>query len=202
MDLRRDGRALSCLQLGCGDSVLAEELYDDLGGCCQIVNIDWSPTVIKKMQNRAPSLQRHGLSYKRMDARELEFQRNQFDVVIDKGTVDAILCDAQGDHHLHTINMEVSRVLKPGGIYFVISYREPTARTSHYNQPCFNWAMKASHELCQTHRRNFCYLYVMQAHAMKSTQVLSHSQEVSCQEEEEEEEEEEEVEEESLLDID
>ena len=54
-----------------------------------------------------------------------------FDVVLDKSTMDALLC---GDNSfLMTAKMlhEVQRVLKPGGYYFMVSYGEPESRIFH-----------------------------------------------------------------------
>lgn len=60
-----------------------------------------------------------------------EFESNSFDVLIDKSTIDALLC---GDNSfVMTAKMlgEVQRVLKVGGIYFVISYGAPETRVFH-----------------------------------------------------------------------
>ena len=54
-----------------------------------------------------------------------------FDVVLDKSTMDALLC---GDNSfLMTAKMlhEVQRVLKPGGYYVMISYGDPESRIFH-----------------------------------------------------------------------
>ena len=57
-----------------------------------------------------------------MDCLDLEYAGEQFDFIIDKSTIDALLC---GDHaFLNTATMlkEAQRVLKTGGFYMAITY--------------------------------------------------------------------------------
>ncbi|KAL7234480.1 hypothetical protein ACSBR1_017980 [Camellia fascicularis] len=37
---------------------------------------------------------------------------------------------------------EVSRLLKPGGIYMLITYGDPTVRTPHLSRPVYNWKIE------------------------------------------------------------
>jgi len=63
-------------------------LYND--GFKNIVNIDYSPVVISNMQSRYKALQ--GLEWIVMDATDMtEFLPASFDVVLEKGTFDALL---------------------------------------------------------------------------------------------------------------
>jgi len=76
------------LIIGCGNSILGEEMYDD--GYKNIVNIDIAESVIEKMKLRING--RIGLIYETMDATEMtKLKDAEFDLVIDKGTLDAIL---------------------------------------------------------------------------------------------------------------
>jgi len=66
-----------------------------------------------------------------MDARELQYEENFFDLVIDKSTMDALLC---GDHsflNVAIMTKEVQRVLKTASFYMVISYGMPENRVVH-----------------------------------------------------------------------
>ncbi len=66
-----------------------------------------------------------------MDARDLQYEDNSFDLVIDKSTMDALLC---GDHSFLNVSImtkEVQRVLKTGAYYLVISYGLPENRVIH-----------------------------------------------------------------------
>jgi 2-polyprenyl-3-methyl-5-hydroxy-6-metoxy-1,4-benzoquinol methylase len=55
------------LQLGCGNSILQEEMYDD--GYKNIMNVDISKAVIDQMTGRAKN--RPGLLYKVMDVTDM-----------------------------------------------------------------------------------------------------------------------------------
>jgi hypothetical protein len=66
-----------------------------------------------------------------MDARDLQYEDNYFDLVIDKSTMDALLC---GDHsflNVAIMTKEVQRVLKTAAYYMIISYGMPENRVIH-----------------------------------------------------------------------
>jgi len=77
------------LNVGCGNSRLSEEMFDE--GYQNITNIDISQVVIKvmieKYKDKGPNFK-----YQYMDVRAMEFENGSFDCVIDKGTLDSILC--------------------------------------------------------------------------------------------------------------
>ncbi|XP_029400139.1 EEF1A lysine methyltransferase 4 isoform X2 [Mus pahari] len=75
------------LVLGCGNSALSYELF--LGGFPNVTSVDYSPVVVAAMQVRyahVPSLR-----WETMDVRALDFPSGSFDVVLEKGTLDAML---------------------------------------------------------------------------------------------------------------
>lgn len=76
------------LNIGCGNSRMSEEMYDD--GFINIMNIDYSQVVVKAMQEKYSD--KPTMRYEHMDCRQMEFEDSTFDAVIDKGTLDAILC--------------------------------------------------------------------------------------------------------------
>ncbi|TFY54749.1 hypothetical protein EVG20_g9583 [Dentipellis fragilis] len=102
-------KAARILMLGCGNSTLSEDMYDD--GYKNIVNIDarssfsdifinltlpqYSPVVVEQMRNRHQN-NRPEMSWHEMDIRALTFRDSTFDVAIDKGTMDAMMT-AKGD---------------------------------------------------------------------------------------------------------
>jgi ubiquinone/menaquinone biosynthesis C-methylase UbiE len=116
------------LMLGCGNSILSEEMYKD--GYQSIYNIDISEAVIQQMSERDKELTL--MKYEVMDCTDLKYPDGFFDTVIDKSTIDALLCGS--DPFLTTAKMtkEVQRVLKISGIYCAISYGEPDKRMNHY----------------------------------------------------------------------
>jgi ubiquinone/menaquinone biosynthesis C-methylase UbiE len=66
-----------------------------------------------------------------MDARDLKYKDNFFDLVIDKSTIDALLCGDFSFLYVAIMTKEIQRVLKIGGIYMIISYGQPENRTFH-----------------------------------------------------------------------
>lgn len=80
---------IKILNLGCGNSLLAEELYDR--GFKSVHNNDISFEVIKQMQERNAE-KRPELVWEVMDVREMTYDSNFFDIIIDKSTIDALLC--------------------------------------------------------------------------------------------------------------
>jgi len=73
---------------GCGNSSLAADLYSD--GFRNIINMDYSPVVISNMQRRHRALE--GVEWVVVDAMDMsQFPPSSFDVVLEKGTLDALL---------------------------------------------------------------------------------------------------------------
>ena len=57
-----------------------------------------------------------------MDAQKLSYESESFDGVIDKCTIDGIMCSTDYLVTAHRVIMETFRVLKVGGMYLMISY--------------------------------------------------------------------------------
>nr|XP_020727620.1 methyltransferase-like protein 13 isoform X2 [Odocoileus virginianus texanus] len=108
------------LVVGCGNSELSEQLYDV--GYQDIVNIDISEVVIKQMKERNAS-RRPRMSFLKMDMTQMEFPDASFQVVLDKGTLDAVLTDEEEKtlQQVDRMLAEVGRVLQVGGRYLCIS---------------------------------------------------------------------------------
>ncbi|NWT11045.1 MET13 protein, partial [Vireo altiloquus] len=109
------------LVVGCGNSELSEQMYD-VGMCEDIVNIDISDAVIRQMQERSGST-RPKMSYLLMDMLHMDFPDAHFQVVLDKGTLDALLTDEEETTLAKVDQMfaEISRVLQVGGRYLCVS---------------------------------------------------------------------------------
>jgi len=133
-------RSWNSLIVGCGNSALAEQMkldgYDRL-----IVSIDFAPSCIDTMVERARKFKYDSLKYLIMDARELQFDNNSFDSVIDKGTIDSAFCGAGSHQNVKKIVNEIYRVLKPGGVFISISFGLPDQRKPWFNRPEFEWEM-------------------------------------------------------------
>lgn len=115
------------LNVGCGNSEFSENMFDD--GYHNIKNIDISQTVINKMTERSKN--RIGLSYEVMDVCDLKYENNSFDLIIDKSTMDTLLCRDYYFIDIAKMIKEIQRVLKIGGYYMGISYEEPELRMIH-----------------------------------------------------------------------
>ncbi|KAI8647427.1 hypothetical protein BD408DRAFT_427814 [Parasitella parasitica] len=130
------------LMLGCGNSTLGEDMYDD--GYKNITNIDYSKTVIDNMKERCAD--KPEISWLEMDIRDLKFANESYDVVIDKGTMDALMCDRGDvwDPSEELINDvkgevdEVERVLKVGGTFLYITFGQPHFRKRHLQRDCWD----------------------------------------------------------------
>ncbi|OCF41710.1 hypothetical protein I317_04516 [Kwoniella heveanensis CBS 569] len=81
------GKGTRMLMLGCGNSALGEVLYD--AGWTNIVNLDYSKIVIDQMKERHTS--RPLMEWHEMDVLDLKYGEEEFDLVVDKGTMDAML---------------------------------------------------------------------------------------------------------------
>ncbi|KAI0282987.1 S-adenosyl-L-methionine-dependent methyltransferase [Russula brevipes] len=128
------------LMLGCGNSMLSEDMYDD--GYKNIVNVDYSPVVIERMAER--NLSRPEMQWLEMDIRELSFDDGTFDVAIDKGTMDAMMT-AKGDvwdppqQVIDDCSKEVDEVLrvlrKSRGTFLYLTFGQPHFRRRYLTWP-------------------------------------------------------------------
>nr|XP_003925419.1 eEF1A lysine and N-terminal methyltransferase isoform X3 [Saimiri boliviensis boliviensis] len=99
------------LVIGCGNSELSEQLYDV--GYQDIVNIDISEVVIKQMKE-CNATRRPQMRFLKMDMTQMEFPDASFQVVLDKGTLDAVLTDEEEKtlQQVDRMLAEVGRVLQ------------------------------------------------------------------------------------------
>jgi len=112
----------SILNIGCGNSRLPEELAHD--GYTGIMNIDISKTVIDKMAASFAAVS--ALTFERMDLLDLSFPDGSYDVVFDKGTLDALYAGAAKS--VMVAVAQIFRVLRPGGLFVSMSFGVPSNR--------------------------------------------------------------------------
>ncbi|PFH51871.1 hypothetical protein AMATHDRAFT_74735 [Amanita thiersii Skay4041] len=150
-------RSSRILMLGCGNSNLSEEMWKD--GFKNIVNIDYSPTVIEQMSRRNPEMEWH-----EMDVRDLQFGDNTFDIAIDKGTMDAMMT-TKGDvwdppqQVIDDCTKEVDealRVIRKGGSFIYITFGQP-----HFRRR-FLTRRNTTLEIKQLGEAFHYYLYIVQ----------------------------------------
>ena len=114
------------LMVGCGNSKLSNQMY--LSNYKKIINIDISDVVIEKMKKQYPEM-----DWQVMDATKMSFENNLFDCVIDKGTLDAIMC---GNDPVPPANLikEMYRVTKKEGNFCIITHGEPETRLNYFEK--------------------------------------------------------------------
>ncbi|VDN20541.1 unnamed protein product [Gongylonema pulchrum] len=108
------------LQIGCGNSELAAQLYDN--GYRAVSSIDIDQGVIDKQIARNKTL-RPELQFSCCSALDLRSPEDSYNVVLDKGTLDALLpSEKEGAaEEVQKMFAEVCRVLTFGGRYIVVS---------------------------------------------------------------------------------
>ena len=134
----------SVLEIGCGDSPLLTGMLT-AGHSGKLDAIDFSQSIIAKVikdQNENPKmndLSSCKITYLEMDARELIYEQDTWDTVIDKGTLDAMLCDkATGLTNGRALTSEACRVLKKssGTLVFISHIQVETPEFDDWMQNC------------------------------------------------------------------
>uniref|UniRef100_A0A1I7YYS4 Methyltranfer_dom domain-containing protein n=1 Tax=Steinernema glaseri TaxID=37863 RepID=A0A1I7YYS4_9BILA len=109
------------LQIGCGNSNLASDMYDE--GFKDIMSIDIDEKSIKLQ--RTKNSKRSGLSFEQCSVDKISAGDKSFNVVIDKGTLDALMPKSSikitGEDLVKSYFDEVVRVLKPFGLFLVVT---------------------------------------------------------------------------------
>ena len=79
------------------------------------------------------------------DARDLgeAFKDGAYDVVVDKATLDSILCGDGSTENMVKALSEVQRILKPGGIFVSVTHGTPDSRAFYFKHPKLaDWDLK------------------------------------------------------------
>ncbi|KAL0241519.1 hypothetical protein GEMRC1_006754 [Eukaryota sp. GEM-RC1] len=160
--LRDDAKILV---VGCGNSRLSYQLYE--AGYQSIVSIDIAENVVEQMVEKykesAPELE-----WQKMDVRKLDFPSETFDLIVDKGTMDALLCGKDSFENVLCAHKEINRCLKPQGIYVNITYGQPESRLDHFKRQDLNWNVETKTvpksmlglEENQDNPSNYFYVYI------------------------------------------
>ncbi|KAM8839308.1 EEF1A lysine methyltransferase 4 isoform 1-T2 [Synchiropus picturatus] len=136
----------SILILGCGNSSMSGDMYS--AGYQSITNIDYSSVCVSNMKDRYSHCP--GMSWLEMDIRQLSFHDAAFNVVIEKATLDAIMVDEkspwevspQTSAFIHQALAEVSRCLKPGGLFISVTFAQPFFRKRLLARAEYHWSIK------------------------------------------------------------
>mmetsp|Transcript_30983 Transcript_30983/g.68025 ORF Transcript_30983/g.68025 Transcript_30983/m.68025 type:complete len:469 (-) Transcript_30983:71-1477(-) len=149
-DVGRSPADMEVLMVGCGNSKLSEELHDQ-GGYRRIVNVDISEICIDKMK-RLYSETHPSLEWHAMDATKMTLGDKKFDLSIDKGTIDAVVCGEDGLVMVTDMIHEMGRTLKPGGLAMIITHSEDRAALFDMSVasrcPAWDWKLVHGPEKC------------------------------------------------------
>ena len=154
------------INLGCGISRIQDALFD--AGYHDITNVDVSPTCINLMRESDT----RGMKWEIVNLMEpFPYEPGTFDFALDKGTLDALIVDRADkwevcdDVHetAATYFREVTKCLKPGGVFIQISFGQPHFRRRLFQKEEFDWDVNV-HTLDPTHSFHF-FIYECRKHA-------------------------------------
>eukprot|EP00668_Euglena_longa_P020189 GGOE01025113.1.p1 GENE.GGOE01025113.1~~GGOE01025113.1.p1 ORF type:complete len:173 (-),score=46.05 GGOE01025113.1:330-779(-) len=86
-----------------------------------------------------------GMTWLVMDCVELDFPDSTFDLVIDKGATDAILCGSNSFHNIYQMNQHVCRIMKNGAHFVLVTNGEADVRLHHLQRRRLHW--KVEHKI-------------------------------------------------------
>jgi SAM-dependent methyltransferase len=123
------------LILGCGNSTFGEDMLRD-GWTGKIVNVDFSSVVIDQMKTKYNDAFYQRLSRNKnvpapvepMDficadvTEELQFSDESFDLIVCKGSFDAVLCSAGSVANIRHLTEECVRLLTGNGVFFLVTH--------------------------------------------------------------------------------
>ncbi|GAB5353360.1 hypothetical protein AAMO2058_000030300 [Amorphochlora amoebiformis] len=122
------------LVIGCGNSKLSHDMHKD--GFANTQSMDYSEIVIKHMKKLYPHLAH---TYHVENMLNISLPDACKDLVLDKGALDAIFCGDNSYENIKIALTHISRILKPGGWYLMMSYAPREHRVHHLNNPDFRW---------------------------------------------------------------
>ena len=131
-------RLSSILEVGCGNSALAYHLA--AAGYARVLAVDFSRTALEWQTKNGRA---KAVALAQMDVCSLAVRSGTLDVVVDKGTLDAILCDStHGHENVERMCREISRALRAGGVYLHVSDADDEVRKRLLDQPqLYGWTM-------------------------------------------------------------
>ncbi|CAL5017436.1 unnamed protein product [Urochloa decumbens] len=120
----------------CGSSALSEQLYD--AGFHRITNVDFSRVVVADMLRRHARA-RPEMRWRVMDITSMQFVDGSFDVILDKGGLDALMEPGAGAKLGTKYLNEAKRVLKSGGKFVCLTLAESHVLALLLSEFRFGW---------------------------------------------------------------
>ncbi|CAE7790519.1 EEF1AKNMT, partial [Symbiodinium necroappetens] len=112
-------RSKVVLNIGCGMDQLSPDIYKD--GYTNLLSSDISQHAISEMQEKTAE-EMPLAKWFVDDVTKMTLPDESVDIVVDKGTLDAVLIQSEPFLSAARMLKEVQRVLKEGGIYFLITH--------------------------------------------------------------------------------
>jgi ubiquinone/menaquinone biosynthesis C-methylase UbiE len=130
------------LVAGCGTSNLSQDILQYVDNKnISIVNIDYSSVCIDICKKRY--INNSSLQFLLSDLRKLDILDNKFDLCVDKGTIDSLMCSEDNEVNAMKAVGEIHRTLKEGGNLLMISHAAPENREylfkGNNNNPAGDW---------------------------------------------------------------
>lgn len=127
---------LQVLDMGCGTSALGPCVYRHSPLPVRVTCADISPTAVRLMQEhvRAKAIQPHSpssqLEFVELDCAQLHkhYCSGSVDLIVDKGTTDALLRSKEGKGKASLVLKECLKVLRSSGSLLQFSDEDPDAR--------------------------------------------------------------------------
>ncbi|EFJ10137.1 hypothetical protein SELMODRAFT_427489 [Selaginella moellendorffii] len=127
------------LMAGCGNSAMSNDMVED--GYQEIVNTDLSSVVIDNFKARYAHVPQLSCILG-LDSRDMSaFQDCSFDAIIDKGLADAMLCGVDPAEGVLEMLRETYRILRPQGVFMLITYGHPEIRMPALLEPGLKWSI-------------------------------------------------------------
>jgi len=105
-------------------------MYED--GYENITNIDISHTCVNFMSERIKERCKN-MKYKYGNVCEMsEFKSGEFNCVLDKGTLDSVLCGDNSEPNAEKMLSEIHRVLAPNGVFICVTYGDEENRKKYF----------------------------------------------------------------------
>lgn len=122
----KGGNTMNLLDLGCGISTFFEEMAED-GFQGNWVGVDFSGEAVRQMRETYPATKYPSWDFVEADVRRMDtLASKSFDIIVDKALSDALICDVkQGKQALQRTYEEVNRLLRPLGVFVVVSLYSP-----------------------------------------------------------------------------
>ncbi|XP_065104811.1 citrate synthase-lysine N-methyltransferase CSKMT, mitochondrial [Paramisgurnus dabryanus] len=127
---------LHILDMGCGTSALGPCIYRNSPCAVKVTCVDISPVAVRLLEEHTdtkssqPQNPLSALSFQEMDCTQLtgQFEARSLDLILDKGTTDALVRSNEGQVKAGQIIRQCLKVLRPSGSLLQFSDEDPDAR--------------------------------------------------------------------------